>query len=213
MGMPLDMVLACSNHASWNCGPLAFGLPSASNKLSQPDPSDVPSTLKSREKERVSERDREREGERQKWEQVRMSQTGQKRNRNKENKSTSQTYYYLFSAASKATLIVLIVQWSWEVLIHSGSTSWPPPSYLWWDGTNFLSLASPLLTLNQTAPHQSPLSLSVDKNRHAHCGFLNFYHPIPPNDQALNLTFISEDKDHSEKARCIYSRLSLQYSV
>lgn len=101
MGMPLDMVLACSNHASWNCGPLAFGLPSASNKLSQPDPSDVPSTLKSREKERVSERDRESEGETRKWEHVRMSQTGRKRSRNKENKSTSQTYYYPFLACQQ----------------------------------------------------------------------------------------------------------------
>lgn len=45
MGMPLDMILACSKHASWNRGLLAFGLPSASNKLSQPDPSEVPSAL------------------------------------------------------------------------------------------------------------------------------------------------------------------------
>lgn len=36
MGMPLDMALACSNHASWKCGLLAFGLPSASNKA-KPD--------------------------------------------------------------------------------------------------------------------------------------------------------------------------------
>lgn len=59
-GMPLDMVLACSNHASWNCGLLAFGLPSASNKLSQPDPSDVPFHSEKqrarREAERVSGR-------------------------------------------------------------------------------------------------------------------------------------------------------------
>lgn len=54
MGMPLDIDLACSNHASYNCGLLAFGLPSASNKLSQPDPSDVQlSTQMHRESEGV----------------------------------------------------------------------------------------------------------------------------------------------------------------
>lgn len=66
MGMPLDMVLACSNYASWICGPFAFGLPSASNKLSQPDSSDVLSTLKNTRKERASQGDRECEGERDK---------------------------------------------------------------------------------------------------------------------------------------------------
>lgn len=109
MGMPLDMILACSNHASWNCGLLAFGLPSASNKLSQPDPSEVPFTLKA---ERKNEWARDREWETKKWEQGGMSETDKKRNRNKEqNESTSQTYYYPIHAASKATQIVLIAQW------------------------------------------------------------------------------------------------------
>lgn len=62
MVMPLDMILACSKHASWSRGLLAFGLPSASNKLSQPDPSEVPSAL-----EAESERKRER------WNEMRAS--------------------------------------------------------------------------------------------------------------------------------------------
>lgn len=112
MGMPLDMVLACSNHASWNCGPLAFGLPSASNKLSQPDSSDVPSTLKNThtKKKRKTKPERQRVWgrEKQKWDQVRKIQTSPKRNWNEENKRTSQTHY-LFQVAGKATLIVLRV--------------------------------------------------------------------------------------------------------
>lgn len=53
-----------------------------------------------------------------------MSETDRKRNRNKkQNESTSQTYYYPIPAASKATQSVLIAQWCWGVLIHSGSTS------------------------------------------------------------------------------------------
>lgn len=170
MGMPLDMVLACSNHASWNCGLLAFGLPSASNKLSQPDPSDVPSTLKSREKERVSERDRESEGERQKREQVKMSQTDRKRNTSKENESTSQTYYYPIPAASKATLSVLIVQWCWGILgIQSGSTSWPVHLVICdGKGQHFSPLPHPLLTVSHIASYQSSLtklSLSICKRK------------------------------------------------
>lgn len=61
MVMPLDMILACSKHASWSRGLLAFGLPSASNKLSQPDPSEVPSAL-----EAEREREWKEEGE-MKW--------------------------------------------------------------------------------------------------------------------------------------------------
>lgn len=73
MGMPLDMILACSKHASWNRGLLAFGLPSASNKLSQPDPSEVPSAL---EAERAKERARDE----MKREQVGIGETGWMRN-------------------------------------------------------------------------------------------------------------------------------------
>lgn len=155
MGMPLDMVLACSNHASWNCGLLAFGLPSASNKLSQPDPSDVPSTLKSWEKERVSERDREREWGRETKNEskLRMSQADRKGNRNTKNESTSQTYYYPHLCRQQGhpeRAYCAVVQGG--VLIHSGSTSWPPPScYLWWEGTMFLPTAAHLLTLSHTS--------------------------------------------------------------
>lgn len=73
MGMPLDMILACSKHASWNRGLLAFGLPSASNKLSQPDPSEVPSAL---EAESAKERARDE----MKREQVGIGETGWKGN-------------------------------------------------------------------------------------------------------------------------------------
>lgn len=160
MGMPLDMVLACSNHASWNCGLLAFGLPSASNKLSQPDPSDVPSTLKSKEKERASKRDAESEAEgcgaggraggwggAKKREQVRMSQTDRKKEiENKKNESWSKTCYYPPTTSppppARPPPSVLIVQRRWGVLIHRGSTLWPPPScYLQWGGTTVLPIA------------------------------------------------------------------------
>lgn len=73
MVMPLDMILACSKHASWSRGLLAFGLPSASNKLSQPDPSEVPSAL---EAERVKGRGRDE----MKREQVGIRETDWKRN-------------------------------------------------------------------------------------------------------------------------------------
>lgn len=125
-----------------------------------------------RKKEWARETERVRGGDK-KREQVRMSQPDRKRNRNKENESTSQTYYYPIPAASKATLSVLIVQWWWGVLIHSGSTSWPPPScYLWWEGTTFLPTASPLLTLSHITPYQSALtklSLPIGKSKGAPC--------------------------------------------
>lgn len=73
MVMPLNMILACWKHASWSRGLLAFGLPSASNKLSQPDPSEVPSAL---EAERVKGRGRDE----MKREQVGIRETDWKRN-------------------------------------------------------------------------------------------------------------------------------------
>lgn len=97
--MPLDMVLACSNYASWNCGPLAFGLPSASNKLSQPGSSDVPFALKAQNQKSKPERQSARQQERdKKLDQARIRPNRPTLSRSIGNKRTSQTYYYSLPA-------------------------------------------------------------------------------------------------------------------
>lgn len=176
MGMPLDMILACSNHASWNCGLLAFGLPSASNKLSQPDPSEVPSALKA-EKESMYERERQKNESKHKVKQT-------------ENEITHLKHTVLLPHPIKATQSVLIVYWCWRVLSHSGFTSQPLLSCsLWFEGTTFLLTAWPLLTLSLIATYQSAqikLSLSNSKSKGSPCCFVVLYLTLYPSKQIIS---------------------------
>lgn len=150
MGMPLDMALACSNHASWKCGLLAFGLPSASNKA-KPDRfllMILPLWNTERQKERVCKR-QERE--------MRKSNTEQDR-KNGEWEHISNIWLPCRQQGHQWAYCTVVPWGRWghgggEGLIHSRSTSCPLPfCYSWWEWTMFLPKVSPQLTLKHIVP-------------------------------------------------------------
>lgn len=155
-----------------------------------------------------AERKKEREGEKSGGETDRKRTIGRgsqrdrdRRGRNKENESSSQSITPSLLPTSPPWMCL-------GVLIHSGATSWPPPScYLWWEGTVSLPAASPhwhsatflytsLLWWNWACElvkaREVPIVLWFSNSPSGNS-------PSPQNSHRLNLSFVSYCKGRSKK--------------